>query len=109
MSKLNSINDFISCGEYLVSEGYVHKHQLGAIGVSAGSLLVAAAINMHPELFQAAILKVKHQFGNPLVFFHVPLHSLNWIRNAYYGLIWMFLCVCKMILLPQGCFLETQL
>ncbi|XP_009761516.1 uncharacterized protein [Nicotiana sylvestris] len=58
MSKLNSINDFISCGEYLVSEGYVHKHQLGAIGVSAGSLLVAAAINMHPELFRAAILKV---------------------------------------------------
>lgn len=58
MNKLNSVSDFISCGKYLVSEGYVHQHRLGAVGVSAGSLLVAAAINMHPELFQAAILKV---------------------------------------------------
>lgn len=58
MSKLNSVSDFISCGKYLVSEGYVHQNRLGAVGVSAGSLLVAAAINMHPKLFQAAILKV---------------------------------------------------
>ncbi|WMV28034.1 hypothetical protein MTR67_021419 [Solanum verrucosum] len=58
MNKLNSVSDFISCGKYLVSEGYVHQHRLGAVGVSAGSLLVSAAINMHPELFQAAILKV---------------------------------------------------
>ncbi|MCD7467948.1 hypothetical protein HAX54_005659 [Datura stramonium] len=58
MNKLNSLSDFISCGKYLVSEGYVHQQRLGAVSVSAGSLLVAAAINMHPELFQAAILKV---------------------------------------------------
>ncbi|XP_059317125.1 uncharacterized protein LOC132067806 isoform X2 [Lycium ferocissimum] len=57
-NKLNSVSDFISCGNCLVSEGYVHQDRLGALGVSAGSLLVAAAINMQPKLFQAAILKV---------------------------------------------------
>lgn len=58
MNKLNSIYDFVSCGEYLIKEGYVCKNQLGAIGHSAGGFLVAAAINMNPELFRAAILKV---------------------------------------------------
>lgn len=58
---MNSINDFIACGDYLIKEGYVHKDQLGAIGHSAGGLLVAAAINMHPQLFRAAILKVIFQ------------------------------------------------
>lgn len=58
MCKLNSIYDFISCGKYLVDEGYVHKDCLSTIAYSAGSLLVGAAINMRPDLFCAAILKV---------------------------------------------------
>lgn len=58
LNKLNSIYDFISCGEYLINEGFVHKNQLSAFGVSAGCLLVGAAVNMHPELFRSAILKV---------------------------------------------------
>uniref|UniRef100_A0A6N2MWC1 Prolyl endopeptidase n=1 Tax=Salix viminalis TaxID=40686 RepID=A0A6N2MWC1_SALVM len=58
LNKCNSIHDFISCGNYLISEGYVHKDRLGAIGFSAGGLLVGAAINMNPNLFRAAILKV---------------------------------------------------
>ncbi|XP_061976902.1 uncharacterized protein LOC133698042 [Populus nigra] len=58
LNKCNSIYDFISCGNYLVSEGYVHRDRLGAIGFSAGGLLVGAAINMNPDLFRAAILKV---------------------------------------------------
>ncbi|KAL2546592.1 Prolyl oligopeptidase family protein [Forsythia ovata] len=57
-NKLNSIYDFVSCGEYLINEGFVHRGKLGAVGISAGCLLVGAAINMHPELFRAAILKV---------------------------------------------------
>ncbi|KAK1310867.1 hypothetical protein QJS10_CPA08g01806 [Acorus calamus] len=56
--KLNSIYDFIACGTYLGNEGYVHKDRLSAIGCSAGGLLVGAAINMNPNLFCAAILKV---------------------------------------------------
>ena len=59
LNKLNSIYDFIFCGKYLVNEGYVHEDQIGAIGSSAGGLLVGAAINMYPDMFRAAILKVK--------------------------------------------------
>ncbi|RVX06263.1 Protease 2 [Vitis vinifera] len=57
LNKLNSIYDFVLCGKYLVNEGYVHEDQLGAIGFSAGGLLVGAAINMCPDMFRAAILK----------------------------------------------------
>ena len=56
--KRNSVHDFVSCGKHLVNEGYVHRDRLGAIGFSAGGLLVGAAVNMHPDLFRAAILKV---------------------------------------------------
>ncbi|KAK6251985.1 hypothetical protein QUC31_013705 [Theobroma cacao] len=56
--KQNSIYDFVSCGKYLIDEGYVHRDQLGAIGVSAGCLLMGATLNMYPDLFRAAILKV---------------------------------------------------
>ncbi|KAG5068319.1 hypothetical protein JHK85_000696 [Glycine max] len=58
LNKLNSIFDFVSCGNYLVNEGYVQSDLLSAIGWSAGCLLVGAAVNMHPQLFRAAILKV---------------------------------------------------
>ncbi|KAL5725748.1 hypothetical protein ACHQM5_008861 [Ranunculus cassubicifolius] len=58
LHKLNSIHDFIACANYLVEEGYVHKERLCAVGHSAGGLLVGAAINMYPQLFRAAILKV---------------------------------------------------
>ncbi|KAJ0815257.1 putative oligopeptidase B transcription factor WD40-like family [Helianthus annuus] len=79
LHKLNSINDFISCGKYLINEGYVHKDQLGAIGHSAGGLLVAAAINMHPNLFKAAILKVPFlDICNTLLDPSLPLTVLDY-------------------------------
>ncbi|XP_038892766.1 protease 2 isoform X3 [Benincasa hispida] len=59
LEKQNSILDFISCANFLVNNGYIHKDRLGSIGYSAGGLLVGAAINMHPDLFRAAILKTK--------------------------------------------------
>ncbi|KAH7688999.1 Peptidase S9A prolyl oligopeptidase protein, partial [Dioscorea alata] len=58
MNKPNSFHDFAACAIYLISEGYVHKNQLAAIGCSAGGLLVGATINKYPDLFCAAILKV---------------------------------------------------
>lgn len=58
LHKLNSILDFVSCGEYLINEGYVDRGRLSATGISAGGLLVGAAINMYPNLFCSAILKV---------------------------------------------------
>lgn len=59
LNKLNSIHDFVSCAQSLIDDGLIHKDRLSALGVSAGSLLVGAAANMHPQLFRAAILKVR--------------------------------------------------
>ncbi|KFK41330.1 hypothetical protein AALP_AA2G115900 [Arabis alpina] len=56
--KHNSIQDYIYSANYLIEKGFVHRHHLAAIGYSAGSILPAAAMNMHPSLFRAAILKV---------------------------------------------------
>uniref|UniRef100_A0A0E0ET50 Prolyl endopeptidase n=1 Tax=Oryza meridionalis TaxID=40149 RepID=A0A0E0ET50_9ORYZ len=57
-NKINSIKDFAACGTHLIKEGFVHKNRLCAIGCSAGGLLVGAVINMLPDLFSAAVLKV---------------------------------------------------
>lgn len=57
-NKINSIQDFSACGKHLIKEGLVHENRLCAIGCSAGGLLVGAVINMLPDLFSAAVLKV---------------------------------------------------
>eukprot|EP01018_Ginkgo_biloba_P003873 Gb_38885 [translate_table: standard] len=56
--KFNSIHDYIACAKFLVEEEYIQNNKLAAWGCSAGGLLVGAAINMSPDLFRAAILKV---------------------------------------------------
>nr|XP_024372185.1 uncharacterized protein LOC112280668 isoform X2 [Physcomitrium patens] len=56
--KCNSFQDFIASANYLVEHGYAHPSKLAAWGISAGGLLVAATINMVPDLFCAAILEV---------------------------------------------------
>lgn len=56
--KENSIKDFISCAKFLVEKEIVQENKLAGWGYSAGGLLVASAINMHPHLFCAAVLKV---------------------------------------------------
>ncbi|KAG8366496.1 hypothetical protein BUALT_Bualt17G0086100 [Buddleja alternifolia] len=79
LNKLNSIHDFVSCGKYLINEGLIHKNQLSAVGISAGCLLVGAAINMHPELFRAAILKVPFlDVLNTLLDPDLPLTTLDY-------------------------------
>ncbi|CAL8994756.1 unnamed protein product [Prunus brigantina] len=77
--KLNSVYDFVSCANYLIKEGYVHKDRLGAIGHSAGGLLVGATINMYPDLFRAAILKVPFlDICNTLMDPRLPLTILDY-------------------------------
>ncbi|KZV38336.1 Oligopeptidase B [Dorcoceras hygrometricum] len=79
LNKLNSIIDFVACGKYLIDEGLVHRNQLGAVGISAGCLLVGAAVNMHPELFRAAILKVPFlDVLNTLLDPNSPLTTLDY-------------------------------
>ncbi|KAK6931380.1 Peptidase S9, prolyl oligopeptidase, catalytic domain [Dillenia turbinata] len=77
--KLNSIHDFVSCGQYLVKEGFVQKDRLAAMSISAGCLLVGAAINMNPYLFRAAILKVPFlDVCNTLLDCSLPLTVLDY-------------------------------
>ncbi|KAK8950209.1 hypothetical protein KSP40_PGU013767 [Platanthera guangdongensis] len=77
--KLNSIHDFAASAKFLISEGYVHKNQLSAIGCSAGGLLVGATINMFPNLFSAAILKVPFlDICNTLLDPSLPLTNLDY-------------------------------
>ncbi|KAL0463698.1 UNVERIFIED_CONTAM: Protease 2 [Sesamum latifolium] len=79
LNKLNSVHDFIACGEYLINEGFIHKNQLSALGISAGCLLVGAAVNMHPQLFRAAILKVPFlDVLNTLLDPNLPLTTLDY-------------------------------
>ncbi|KAL5828577.1 hypothetical protein ACOSQ3_018045 [Xanthoceras sorbifolium] len=77
--KRNSIYDFISCGNYLVDEGYVSRDHLAAMSYSAGCLIVGAAINMYPQLFRAAILKVPFlDICNTLLDPSLPLTTLDY-------------------------------
>ncbi|XP_052197031.1 uncharacterized protein LOC127804246 isoform X2 [Diospyros lotus] len=56
--KHNSVRDYISCAKFLVEKEIVQENKLAGWGYSAGGLLVASAINLYPNLFRAAILKV---------------------------------------------------
>ncbi|KMZ72993.1 putative Oligopeptidase B [Zostera marina] len=78
-NKLNSIYDFVACGKYLKSEGYVHQNRLCAVGFSAGGLLVAATVNMFPDLFRAVILKVPFlDVCNTMLDSSLPLTMLDY-------------------------------
>ena len=55
LKKQNTIDDFISAAEYLISENYTNSERLAINGASHGGLLVGAAITQRPELFKAAI------------------------------------------------------
>ncbi|KAL5759311.1 hypothetical protein ACOSQ2_018149 [Xanthoceras sorbifolium] len=77
--KRNSIYDFVSCGNYLVNEGYVSRDRLAAMSYSAGCLIVGAAINMYPQMFRGAILKVPFlDICNTLLDPSLPLTTLDY-------------------------------
>lgn len=56
--KQNSFRDLIACTEYLIAQGYTRAGMVGISGGSAGGLLVAAALNLRPELFGAVVAAV---------------------------------------------------
>ncbi|KAJ3689177.1 hypothetical protein LUZ61_018341 [Rhynchospora tenuis] len=57
-SKKNTFTDFISCAEHLLDKKYGSPKKLCIYGGSAGGLLIGAVVNMRPDLFKAAILRV---------------------------------------------------
>jgi oligopeptidase B len=58
MKKKNTFTDFISCAEHLIGEKYTSADRMAIEGGSAGGLLIAAVLNMRPDLFKAAHLAV---------------------------------------------------
>ncbi|TYH96527.1 hypothetical protein ES332_A12G183400v1 [Gossypium tomentosum] len=106
--KQNSIHDFVSCGKYLIDEGYVQRDQLSAIGVSAGCLLIGAALNMYPNLFRAAILKVPFlDILNSLLDPSLPLTMLDYEEFGNPGIKSEFECISSYCpyknIRPRGC------
>ncbi|KAL5705027.1 hypothetical protein ACHQM5_023378 [Ranunculus cassubicifolius] len=83
IKKENSIKDYISCAKYLINNELVHPNKLAGWGYSAGGLLVASAINMEPDLFRAAILKVP--FLDPLNTLIYPILPLTPIDYEEFG------------------------
>lgn len=56
--KINSIEDFIACAQFLVNQKYTRPDRLAAVGESAGGILVGGAIVRRPDLFAAVVIKV---------------------------------------------------
>ncbi len=58
LKKKNTFTDFIDASKFLISEKYTSKDHLYASGGSAGGLLMAAIVNMAPELYNGVIASV---------------------------------------------------
>jgi prolyl oligopeptidase len=57
-TKPNTWKDFISCAEYLISNGFTSSSRLAGTGMSAGGILISRSITERPDLFAAAICNV---------------------------------------------------
>ena len=57
-TKLNTVFDFIACGEYLVEQKYTTRQKLGANGGSAGGITVGGAMTWRPDLFSVILDQV---------------------------------------------------
>ena len=58
MKKRNTFTDFIACADYLVHERYTGHDCMAIQGGSAGGLLIAAVLNMRPDVCKVAHLAV---------------------------------------------------
>jgi oligopeptidase B len=58
LKKRNTFTDYIACAEFLIGSGYTSADRLAAEGGSAGGLLMGAVLNMRPDLFRTAVLRV---------------------------------------------------
>jgi prolyl oligopeptidase len=58
LKKQNTIDDIYYAARFLIDSGLANPDKIGIIGGSNGGLVIAAAINQHPETFKAAVLNV---------------------------------------------------
>ena len=58
LKKKNSINDFISCSDYLIKNKYTSPKLFFISGGSAGGITIGGAIVFHPEYYRGCILRV---------------------------------------------------
>lgn len=78
--KQNSIDDFISAAELLISQRYTRPERLAIVGGSNAGLLVGAALTQRPELFAAVVC-----FGPILDMLRYHLFPGGEIGVAEYG------------------------
>ena len=58
LNKKNSFTDFIDVTRYLVANGYAAKDRVGAMGGSAGGLLMGGIANMAPKDYKVIVAQV---------------------------------------------------
>ena len=51
LTKMNTIQDFIACGQFLVDQRYTAPKLLAGLGGSAGGITVGGALTWRPDLF----------------------------------------------------------
>ncbi|MEZ4960095.1 MAG: S9 family peptidase [Saprospiraceae bacterium] len=79
LKKKNTFNDFIDCGEYLISQKYTGKENLFAMGGSAGGLLMGAVVNMRPDLFKGVVAAVPFvDVVTTMLDETIPLTTFEW-------------------------------
>jgi prolyl oligopeptidase len=71
--KVNTILDFLACGQWLIDENYTSSRHLAGAGFSAGGIAIGGAIARRPDLFAAAILRAG--MVNALRFEQIPAGS----------------------------------
>jgi oligopeptidase B len=58
LKKMNTFNDFIDCGKFLVENKYSAPDKLFAMGGSAGGLLMGAVTNLAPDMWKGVVSAV---------------------------------------------------
>jgi prolyl oligopeptidase len=58
LTKQNTIDDFVACGQFLIENKYTSKGKLAGEGTSAGGVTIGGAVTQRPDLFIAALIRV---------------------------------------------------
>jgi oligopeptidase B len=79
LNKKNTFTDFVAATDWLAESGWVDPARIGAMGGSAGGLLMGAVANLAPEKYAAIVAQVP--FVDALTTIldpELPLSALEW-------------------------------